>query len=240
MTGPRLAILAYHKIGDPPPSGWGSWWYVPERTFADHLQRLRDGGWKLLDVASVIRGIAAPQQLPVRAGLITFDDAYQSVLDRAVPVLERFGARAVVFVPTAFVGETNLWDGGKHPQERVCDWDELRELAGRGISVQSHGVSHRRLSELAPREREREVVASKAELEQQLDHAVDLFSFPYGDDGDGTAAPLLERAGYRAAFLYGGGPFVADGTDAFRLSRLAMGPDTCLDAALSQPRDGAP
>jgi peptidoglycan/xylan/chitin deacetylase (PgdA/CDA1 family) len=43
--------------------------------------------------------------------LLTFDDGYRSVLTEAVPLLERFGARAIVFVATGFV------EGDAHPYE---------------------------------------------------------------------------------------------------------------------------
>jgi hypothetical protein len=33
-----LAILAYHKIGEPPPGGWQTWFYVPEENFVGHLR----------------------------------------------------------------------------------------------------------------------------------------------------------------------------------------------------------
>ena len=42
----------------------------------------------------------------------------------------------------------------------------------------------------------------------------------------------LERAGYRAACLYKGGPNPVPMVDPFRLSRLAVGPDTDLQVAL--------
>jgi hypothetical protein len=42
----------------------------------------------------------------------------------------------------------------------------------------------------------------------------------------------LVRAGYRAAFGYGGQPFSTPVNDPYRLERVAMGPDTDLEAAL--------
>ena len=51
-------------------------------------------------------------------------------------------------------------------------------------------------------------------------------------DPQAIEAPL-RHAGYRAAFLYGGGPVRLPGTSHYRLSRLAMGPDTDLARALA-------
>jgi peptidoglycan/xylan/chitin deacetylase (PgdA/CDA1 family) len=134
-------------------------------------------------------------------------------------------------MPTDFVGRTNLFDAESEPEERLCDWDELRELVRRGVAVQSHGASHRAFSELAPTDRALELESSKALLESQLGQGVELFAYPYGDDA-GTEPEAFVQAGYRAAFGYGGGPVSTPLADPYRVERLAMGPDTDLRAAL--------
>src|SRR5262245_35207660 len=95
-----LAILGYHKVGAPSPGAWETWFYVPEHTFLGQLSYLRDNGWQVIDLATMLRGLTAPTELPHRAALITFDDGYRSVLEVALPCLRRFGYPAVHFVPT--------------------------------------------------------------------------------------------------------------------------------------------
>jgi len=230
----RVAILGYHKIGRPAPGGWETWFYVPEATFAEQLAALRDGGWQPVDLAAFLSGMAEPERLPERAALITFDDGYRSVREIALPWLERFSYPAVVFVPTDFVGRTNRFDLESEPEEALCDWDDLRELAHCGVAVQSHGASHRAFSELAPAERALELELSKAVLEAELAQAVELFAYPYGDDAGVVpdVREALARTGYLGACLYGGGTFSIPPPDPYRLERLAMGPDTDLTTAL--------
>lgn len=226
----RIAILGYHKVGPPLPGGWETWFSVPEDVFAAQLTALRDGGWQPVDGAAFVRGLGEPQELPERAALITFDDGYRSVLDVALPWLERFGYPAVLFVPTDFVGRTNLFDLESEPEERLCDWNDLRELVRRGVAVQSHGASHSTFSELAASERADELERSKAALEDGLGEDVQLFAYPYGDDAG--ASSQVREAGYRAAFGYGGGTISLPPEDAYRLERVAMGPDTDLRTVL--------
>jgi peptidoglycan/xylan/chitin deacetylase (PgdA/CDA1 family) len=230
-----LAVLGYHKIG-PAPGGWETWSYVPEATFGSHLLHLREAGWQVIDLAAFLRGLTAPETLPGRAALLTFDDGYRSNLTVAVPWLRRFGCPAILFVPTDFIGGRNSFDADVEPEEAICTWDELRELEDAGVAVQSHGCSHRGFSDLTPAEQQAELVQSRATLEAGLGRPVEVFAFPYGDEGQepGSAADALRRAGYRAACLYGGGPNPVPLTDAYRLSRLAMGPDTDLGAALEE------
>jgi hypothetical protein len=69
---------------------------------------------------------------------------------------------------------------------------------------------------------------------------VEVFSYPYGDRGANVEAVqgALRRAGYRAACLYGDGPNLLPVEGPYLLERVAMGPDTDLDAELSRsPRD---
>ncbi len=230
----RLAVLGYHKVGPPAPGGWDTWYYVPERVFADQLAAVRECGWEPIDVAALLGALAGSRPLPERAALVTFDDGYRSVREFALPVLQRHACPAVLFVPTGFVGRTNEFDRGAEPEEPISDWPELSELARAGVSIQSHGVSHTTFSALSGAGRREELAASKAELERRLGEPVDLFAYPYGDDAEGNAdvrAALVE-SGYRAAFGYGGDPFQLPAGDPYRLARVAMGPDTDLRALL--------
>jgi peptidoglycan/xylan/chitin deacetylase (PgdA/CDA1 family) len=229
-----LAVLAYHKVGDP-PGGWHTWFYVSAEDFTAHLRYLTSNDWEILDVHGFLAALECPERAPDRGVLLTFDDGYRSNLLVAAPILQRFGAPAVVFVPTAFIAGTNAFDEGIEPQESICDWADLRVLDRGGVSVQSHGVSHRRLSELTDRQRRRELQRSKAALETALRKEVVLFSFPYGDntsDADAVDDALAE-AGYAAAFLYGADPNPPLLPNRYRIGRIAMGDGVDLPAALS-------
>lgn len=231
-----LAVLSFHKIGAPGPGGWTSWFYIPEKTFVGYLDVLKENGWNAIDVSAFLGGLRAAESLPERAVLLTFDDGYRSVLDVALPWLRRFGFPAVSFVSTGYIGGWSAFDSGVEPEEPMCDWEDLRELQRQGVSIQSHGVSHRGFSALGRAEREEELVRSKAEIESRLENGVDVFAFPYGDNGPDpqATAEALKRAGYRAACLYGGGPNPLPVADSYRLTRLAMGPDTDLKRELER------
>ena len=113
------------------------------------------------------------------------------------------------------------------------DTGRRRSIISRGSITRprkSHAASHRTFSELTPSERALELESSKAALESELGKTVQLFAYPYGDDG-GAAAQVRE-AGYRAAFGYGGGPISMPPEDPYRVERLAIGPDSNLEAML--------
>jgi peptidoglycan/xylan/chitin deacetylase (PgdA/CDA1 family) len=247
-NGRVLAILGFHKIGEPPPGGWETWFYIPEATFVGHLRYLQESAWQVIDLEAFLRGLVLPESLPERAVLLTFDDGYRSMRSVALPLLLRFGYPAVLFVPTGFVGGRNTFDAAE-PEEALCDWEDLLELERNRVSVQSHGVSHLPFSSLGAAEQEEELHRSKAALEAGLGKRIEVFSYPYGDDGvssypygdDGASSPVLRRVrqtlnrvGYQAACLYGGGPTRLPAVDPYGLTRIAVGPDTDLQAGLRE------
>jgi peptidoglycan/xylan/chitin deacetylase (PgdA/CDA1 family) len=230
-----LVTLAFHKIGEPSPGGWWSWFYIPEETFARQLATLRDLGCGVIDAGLLVRHLRGEEALPERPVLITFDDGYRSILTVALSRLQEMGYPAVQFVTTAYIGATNAFDDGVEPREEMCSWDELRALSQGGVSIQSHAVSHAAFSTLTRSDQEAELSSSKAILEDGLGKAVDLFAYPYGDCGSDVedAGTLIRASGYAAAFLYGDN--VPSSPHAvLRLPRIAMGPNTDLRSELAK------
>ncbi|MGB8348129.1 MAG: polysaccharide deacetylase family protein [Ktedonobacteraceae bacterium] len=236
-SGDRIvAILSYHKIGKPSVPDWDTWFHIPEAIFAQHLSYLRENSWHVISLEDFLRSLTEPDSLPQQSVLLTFDDGYQSLRRVALPWLVKFGYPAVVFVPSDFIGGRNWFDADNEPEDVMCDWDDLRELERCGVSVQSHGVSHRAFSELDLAQQREELMRSKAVLEEGLNKPVNVFAYPYGDMGTNpdVQRSLLKQAGYISACLYGGRPIRLPITNPYCLSRVAMGPDTDLYAELEQ------
>jgi peptidoglycan/xylan/chitin deacetylase (PgdA/CDA1 family) len=231
-----LAVLAYHQIGEPAPGGWQTWYYVSEETLLAHFAYLRDREWEVIDAATLLRSLDDPAVLPERAALLTFDDGYRSMVTSALPCLAAFGYPAVLFVPTAYVGDVNRFDADSaQPVEPMCTWDDLRRLEAGGVSVESHGVTHRSFTALSPAEIETELATSRAVLEQELGKTVELFAFPYGEGGADSVdvGGVLTRCGYRAAFYYHGGVTRLGDFDRFEIPRVPLGSDSDLSEDLS-------
>jgi biofilm PGA synthesis lipoprotein PgaB len=72
--------------------------------------------------------VQARRPLPPRAVVLTIDDADESVYDLAWPLLQKYGVKAHLFVPTAHVGTE--WSG-----LQVCTWDQLQEMAASGSVI---------------------------------------------------------------------------------------------------------
>jgi len=235
----KVAILSYHKIGAPPapPKGWESWYYVSGEGFERDLNWLSERGYRFISRDDLFAAIEKGGALPEKAALITFDDGYRNNATVAMPIMRRLGVPGVVFVPTGYIGGINSWDTGHEPEEGICTWEDLHELEENGLAVESHSVSHPAFSDLTDEQHELQLRESKELLEDHLGRAVEFMAYPFGDAGKDAAksAELLQRVGYRAACLYGGGGVQIPGANRWRLERLAMGPDSKLGEMLGEP-----
>jgi peptidoglycan/xylan/chitin deacetylase (PgdA/CDA1 family) len=132
---------------------------------------------------------------------VTFDDAFQSVRENALPALIRHGVPATIYVPTGYLGRRPGWcmETSGDREETVMTGEELAALRGDLIAIGSHTVSHPHLTELADGEISDQFIASRAALEALLGRDVDTLAFPYGDH-DSRVVELARQAGYR--FVY--------------------------------------
>ncbi len=132
---------------------------------------------------------------------VTFDDAYDSVWEHALPVLSDLEAPATVYVITDYIGKKNSWDYFKSAsQVDHLDWTRLTELDRLGWEIGSHGCSHRNLLAMHREERQRELRDSKAALEDRLGREVSSFCPPFNQWND-ILLDEIYAVGYRTVSI---------------------------------------
>jgi peptidoglycan/xylan/chitin deacetylase (PgdA/CDA1 family) len=138
---------------------------------------------------------------------LTFDDAFRSFAQNALPVLAGLALPAFLFVPTAYLGRKSAWfdyGGPNHVGEEVVSADELKQLARQcQIEIGSHSVNHPNLVEISPEKARAELRDSRETLELLLERRINSISFPYGSYGE-RELKLAKEAGYD--FCLGGAP----------------------------------
>ena len=221
-----LRVLMYHKVNDL----WPNPTTVPTAVFAEQMALLGELGYVAVSIDAVRDHYLDGAPLPEGAVLITFDDGYRDNLENALPILQRHGYPAVVFVPIAFLA-------GSRPlpheeplrllgvQNETVGWDDLAALEAGGVRVESHGIGHQPLSDLDPAEATREIAISKLRLEERLGREVEAYAFVNGSLADYRPehASLVQQAGYKLAFTSVSGANGPD-TDRFRLRRYNVEP----------------
>lgn len=157
---------------------------------------------------------------------VTFDDAYQSVLQNAFPILRDKKIPATIFVPTGFLANKPGWiKKADHPyaNEILLTEKQLAELSNDMITVGSHTVSHAELVNIDAETFRREISDSKRKLEMILNKRITLISVPYGQF-DKSFTELFKEAGYQRVFL-NIPTFPATKTDLFVMGRVAVDAD---------------
>jgi peptidoglycan/xylan/chitin deacetylase (PgdA/CDA1 family) len=259
---PGVCILVYHRIlevNDP---------------LLDTEPDIAAFTWQMETLARCFNVLSLPDatmairagRVPPRAVCISFDDGYRSTHDLALPILNRLGLPATVFVTSGYLDGGNMWndriveavrglpegfldlqcvnigvyqlsgivdrknvvnsinDDCKYllPQRRFdvieelerragqmsrCDLmltrDMVKNLAGHGIEIGGHTVTHPILTKLDDNAACDEIIKNKQVLESIIDGPLRLFAYPNGKVGmdfDERHVQMVQAAGYIAAF----------------------------------------
>jgi peptidoglycan/xylan/chitin deacetylase (PgdA/CDA1 family) len=207
------SVLVYHRFAGELKPGQERIDIAPRRFFRQ-LRLLRLLGFRALpleDLLAFHRG--ERNDLPRRRFVVTADDA---MADAVEPLRRAARHHPQLYVPTAELGGGAHWIDG----EPVASWDQVRDLAAAGVAIGSHTRHHRRLTQLDPQEREKELTGSLAELREQVPGSAAVIAYPNGDHDDDVCRAAA-AAGYELAFTTEKGRNSA-ATDPFRLRRVSV------------------
>lgn len=210
--GGRVSVLMYHEVSREKLEGGSAHhltpaYDIPAALFDEHMSLLAQSGFRTPLLQDTAGFDPAAKQV-----IITFDDGLVGNFAYALPILQRHGFRAVFFVAVGAVGKPHY-----------MTWDQLRELCGNGMEVQSHTVSHRPLQTLSQHEIRQELVDSKTRIEQELRKPVTALSFPHGSYND-LVVRIAREVGYRTLCTseVKHNPIAAFGSEPAILGRIAV------------------
>ncbi len=203
----RISILMYHQVGDFPPMRRHRANYCQHRRFAAQMGFLKRFRYAVLSLDEALACLSGAKATPDRAVVLTFDDGYEGFLRYALPVLQRHGFPAIVYLISGYLGRFADWfakDPGR-PIPRLMNAAQVRQLSAAGVTVGSHTATHVKLGEVGPAVRRAELADSKAALEDLLGGPVRHLCYPFGSFDPRAVAAALE-AGYRSAVTCLKGP----------------------------------
>jgi peptidoglycan/xylan/chitin deacetylase (PgdA/CDA1 family) len=169
-----LPILMYHKVSEGNLDGIT----ISTEKLRKQFDYIRKKGYQTLSFEDLSTAIKTGNPLPKRPLILTFDDAYRSFRELAVPLLKTYGFKASVFIPVGFMGGTNSWDNGTDP---ILSAAEIKELANEGnIEFGIHSFLHRSYSELDPAGMENDLELCIQTLGYHNIPFVRVLAYPYG------------------------------------------------------------
>ena len=230
MTQP-VPILMYHSIDSESAPGFRRWTLSPE-LFAQHMDWLAEADYHPITVSALASTLAADRPLPPRCIVITFDDGFRDFLTGAMPILQRHGFPATLYVVTGYVGKVSLWLRALGEDGRpMLSWGDLRTISDWGIECGAHTHSHPQL-DITPRDRAlAEIRRSKLCLEDHLGREVKTFAYPYGY-ASRTTRRLVQQAGFTSACRVRHA-LSSTTEDRFALSRIMVTNDVGVDGLRS-------
>ena len=216
-----IPILMYHHVGD-----WGEsraeWaqWVVRSKEFRAQMDWLVANGFHTITFRELLAGQKARESVPAKSVIISFDDGWSAQESVVRAELEPRGLHAVFFVYTAAVGATPNNSG-------YISWEQLRILESAGHEVQSHTVSHGRLTDMPPLQLDREMRESRATIEREMHHSVEVVAYPFGIYDE-----RVMRAASAAGYLIGlraDADLVVGKPLQYRMPRIRVGYDDGIE-----------
>ncbi len=171
-----IPVLMYHEVAKPErveqiALKTQRTFIVTIEQFETQMEWLVDNGFsaislnELLALQSGMRALR-PGEKPV---VITFDDGFSGNYFHAFPILQRLNLTATIFVVVNRVGEP-----------LYLTWEQMETMAGNGIDIQSHTMTHSLLGQASTGQLIYELRESKREIEKALETPVRFISLPHG------------------------------------------------------------
>lgn len=204
--GYAVPVLMYHAVSD---DCWGERsLFVSPAVLEEQLIFLLENGYTPIWITEL--PMLAQYEKPV---ILTFDDGYADNYTELLPLLERYGVKATIFIITDKIGAP-----------RYLTAEQVRELADSGlVSIQSHTVTHPLLDTLSEEALRRELSESQLAIARLTGRVPTALSYPVGHE-----SPLVRQIAaeyYDFGILMDGWCFYTD-RDPMGITRYFVGRDT--------------
>jgi len=106
--------------------------------------------------------------------ILMFDRGYESIFSKAKPIMDKFGFKASIFIACDYI--ENNGEG--------MNWNQVRQMYNDGYDIQSHGLSHTRLTDLKSENEIQSVISGGKECLEENGFSPTVFQAPYNKGGE--------------------------------------------------------
>ena len=179
----RPRILMYHMVSQPKAGARFNKLRVPPAKFEQQVRWLKEQGWHF----AVISDLTDCGKLPEKTVILTFDDGYEDNLLNADALLERYDAKATLYlVEDRFDRDWSTskkahHDSGELMREPKLSDEQVKQMLASGRwELGGHTRTHANLARVNEAEREREIAAARRSLAERFHTPVASFAYPFG------------------------------------------------------------
>lgn len=181
-------VLTYHKIAHAPEDSYT----VGTGHFHAHMAFLADHH-PVIGLEELVRGLVWGPLPEAGSVAVTFDDGYLECASAVSDILLKHSIPATFFVVTGILDGISAMPGGPY-----LTWSDVRSMHASGLSIGSHTVTHRSLSDVNPVSVRKELVESRNRIAAELGSPPVGLAYPYGTlrDVSHGIADAAQAAGY--------------------------------------------
>ena len=205
LSSKSLIILSYHSVSDndSPIS------ISPDR-FDEQMKLLSGGRFKVLSLEEALGFInnKFSNNSNLTKVLITFDDGFEDVFYKVLPILKTYGFPAVCFINPKFLGQKVSHSTREvDSQRKLLNLEQLLELADNKISIANHSFSHHYFDDSDLNRAKEEYLMAKEWIDKNIPNNSfgDIFAYPKSRITNESFL-YLTKLGLKKAFA-GEGPF---------------------------------
>lgn len=211
--GIEVPILMYHAVSD---NCWGIQdLFVSPSEMEKQLAYLKDNSYTTITFEDFPR--LDEIEKPV---MLTFDDGYLDNYTELFPLLEKYQAKATIFIITDAIYS-----------EKYLKADNIKELSDSGlVSIQSHTVTHAKLDELNEEKLVSEMENSRLAVCRLTGKEPFVLCYPSGSNS--TLSREVAERYYSFGLLMNGGRYTT-GDDRFMIPRCYISRSTDINSFAS-------
>ena len=131
-----IPIITYHKISNKKEFGLTT---ISTNQFDGQMKYLKLNGYDTV----CFRGLKPESSIPQKPIIITFDDGYENIYQNAIPILNKYNFKAVIFIVTDYIGRFNIWEAVPFQQKfKHLSESQLQDLNKNDHEIASHTKRH--------------------------------------------------------------------------------------------------
>ena len=157
----------------------------------DFFGQLTNDGWKFISLDDIEENHKMSND--DKKIFLSFDDGFLYLTKYWHPIAEMLDIKYTIFINPKFIEDSfcgrdlSKYHSRFNNLHKPADWDDLKKINNSNLcNIESHGMSHRRLSELEWEQFKNEVDDAHTLIKQKLNKECKAFAWPYGTYEDVT------------------------------------------------------
>lgn len=192
--GPLVRVVAFHDVDD-------AVWF-------EHIIQSLKHDFTIITPEAFETSSVSKEQISI---VISFDDGYASWVETCLPILERYGIKALFFINSGLLDVgANEYAAQKYVSQnlrlspkRTLTWEGAKVLHYAGHTIGGHTVHHTSLRGAGEEVIRAEVQEERQHIEQRLGIIPKHFAYPFGAARDYSeeTEKLIHEFGYEYVYI---------------------------------------